>query len=157
MRKRSAHLTRLLVEGMSSYSPYRGGRLNYVKDWDEPNPTINVDLVSKMDLERAIKILFERGELSKQEVQMLAYVSLDGRLSRRDISAMIFEQEGTFVDQRTVSRRLESAYQKIAKFLGFEYQDTRVFQIAAKKLGKMYPYILTDEEIEEIQTRWERI
>lgn len=155
-RKRSAHLTRLLVEGVSSYSPYRGGKLNYVKEYD-PNPTINVDVITKMDLERAIKILYQRGELSKQEVQMLYYVSLDGRLSRRDISAMILEQEGTFVDQRTVSRRLESAYQKISKFLGFEYQDVRVFQIAAKKMGKMYPYILDDGEIEEIQARWERI
>lgn len=156
MRKRSAHLTRLMVEGMSSYSPYRGGKLNYVKEWDA-NPTINVDIVAKMDIERAIKILYERGELSKQEVQMLAYVSLDGRLSRRDISKMIFEQEGMFVDQRTVSRRLESAYLKIAKFLGFEYSDNRVFQIAAKKMGKTYPYILDDGEIEEIQTRWERV
>lgn len=156
MRKRSAHLTRLTIEGISSFSAYKGGRLNYVRDYD-PDPTINVDLTAKMDIERAIKILYKRGELSKQEIQMLAYVMLDGRLSRRDISKMIQEQEGTYVDQRTISRRLETAYNKISKFLGYEYSDARVFKMVAKAWDRPYPYILSDDEIDKIQTVMERV
>lgn len=156
MRKRSAHLTRVLIEGMSSFSPYKGGRLSYVREYD-PSPMINVDLVTHMDIMRAIKTLYRRGELSKQEIQMLSYVMLDGRLSRRDISAMIEKDTGFYVDQRTISRRLETAYLKIAKFLGFEYSDSRVFKIAARKMGKPYPYILSDDEIDKMQQIWERI
>lgn len=156
MRKRSSHLTRVLVEGISTYSPYKGTRLGYARDYD-PTPQIAVDLTSKMDLERAAKILYQRGELSEQEIKMLAYVSLDGRLSRRDISAMIQEQEKVYVDQRTISRRLESAYGKISKFLGHEYSDNRVFLMVAKKRGYPEPYILSDEEIAEIQQIWERV
>lgn len=156
MRKRSSHLTRQLIEGMSSYSPYKGAKLNYTREFD-PNPTINVDIITRLDIMRAIKILWERRELSEQEVKMIAYVMLDGRLSRRDISAMIKENEGVYVDQRTISRRLESAYYKISKFLGFEYSDSRMFQMTAKRMGKPYPYILNDDEIDEVQQKWERV
>jgi hypothetical protein len=155
-RKRSAHLTRQIIEGMSSYSPYKGARLNYTREYD-PTPIVNVDLIQRMDIHRAIKILWKRRELSEQEVKMLAYVMLDGRLSRRDISMMIKEAEGVYVDQRTISRRLESAYYKISKFLGFEYSDSRLFQMTAKKMGKPHPYILSDDEIESVQQRWERV
>jgi hypothetical protein len=155
-RKKSAHLTRLIVEGISNYSAYKGGRLNYIRDYD-PDPMINVDLTAKMDIERAISILYARKELSKQEVQMLSYVMMDGRLSRRDISKMIQEYEGYYVDQRTISRRLESAYAKIAKFLGFEYSDSRIFKMAAKQIGRPYPYILNDDEIDKYQQIMERI
>lgn len=154
--KRSAHLTRVLIEGMSAFSAYKGTKLDYAREYD-PTPMINVDIVIHMDIMRAITILYKRGELTKQEIQMLSYVMQDGRLSRRDISAMIEKDEGYYVDQRTISRRLESAYLKIAKFLGFEYSDRKVFKIIAKKLGKPYPYILNDDEIEKIQTIWERI
>jgi len=156
MSKRSAHLTRLTIEGISSFSAYKGGRLNYIRDYD-PDPTINVDLTAKMDVERAIKILYERGELTKQEVQMLFYVMLDGRLSRRDISKMIQDHEGYYVDQRTISRRLDSAYGKISKFLGYEYSDGRVFKMVAKAWGRPHPYILSDEEIDKVQTVMERV
>lgn len=158
-RKRSAHLTRVLIEGISTYSPYRGAKLNYARDSREYDavPQISLDLTTKMDLERAIKILYYRGELSKQEVQMLRYVISDGRLSRRDISAMIQEHEGYYVGQRDVSRRLESAYWKISKYLGFEYSDNRMWQIIAKKMGKPYPYILDELEIDKIQQTWEKI
>lgn len=156
MRKKSSHLTRVLVEGISTYSAYKGAKLSYARDYD-PTPQISLDLVTKMDLERAIKILYERGELTKQEVKMLAYVSLDGRLSRRDISKMIEASEGTYVDQRTISRRLESAYNKISKFLGWEYADGRVFQMVAKKKGYPEPFILSDDEIDEVQQVWERV
>lgn len=155
-RKKSAHLTRQLIEGMSSYSPYKGAKLNYAREYD-PTPTINVDIVTKMDIERAMKILWQRKEISAQEIKMLNYVMLDGRLSRRDISAMIQSDEGVYVDQRTISRRLESAYFKISKFLGFEYGDNRMYQMIAKRMGKIYPYILSDEEIEKIQIIWERV
>lgn len=155
-RKRSAHLTRQLIEGMSSYSPYKGARLNYAREYD-PTPTVNVDVITRMDIMRAIKILWQKHELSEQEVKMLFYVMLDGRLSRRDISAMIKENEGVYVDQRTISRRLESAYFKISKFLGFEYSDSRLYQMIAKRMGKPYPHILDDEEIEKIQQTWERV
>lgn len=156
MRKRSAHLTRILIEGISNFSPYKGGRLSYVREYD-PSPMINVDLTTKIDIDRAIKVLYERGELSDQEIQMLQYVMLDGRLSRRDISAMIEREQGYYVDQRTVSRRLETAYQKISKFLGFEYSDARVFKMAAKKLGRPAPYILSDDEIDKYQQTMERV
>jgi len=156
MRKRSAHLTRVLVEGISTYSAYKGAKLSYARDYD-PTPQISLDLTTKMDLERAIKILHTRKDLSDQEVKMLAYVSMDGRLSRRDISAMIQEQEGVYVDQRTISRRLESAYNKIAKFLGWEYADGRVLQMVAKKKGHPEPYLLSDDEIDEVQQIWERV
>lgn len=156
-RKRSAHLTRVLIEGISTYSPYRGARLNYQRENSESIPHVSLDLTTKMDLERAIKALYERGELSKQELQMLRYVISDGRLSRRDISAMIQEHEGYYVGQRDVSRRLESAYWKISKYLGFEYSDSRMWQIIAKKKGKMYPYILEDSEIEQVQQQWEKV
>ncbi len=156
MRKKSAHLTRMLIEGVSGFSAYKGAKLAYVREYD-PNPPISVDLITKMDIERAIKILHKRGELSEQEIKMLAYVMMDGRLSRRQISDMIREEEGIYVDQRTISRRLESAYLKISKFLGFEYSDSRMFQITAKKMGKPYPYILNDDEIEKAQQLWERV
>lgn len=156
MKKRSAHLTRQVIEGISSYSPYRGARLAYVKEYDS-DPAVNVDPITKMDIHRAVKILYERKELSEQEVKMLMFVMLDGRLSRRDISAMIQAEEGTYIDQRTISRRLESAYWKISKFLGWEYQDNRMFQMVAKQAGKPYPYILDDEEIEKVQQVWERV
>lgn len=156
MRKRSAHLTRLIIEGVSNYSEYKGGKLSYVREYD-PSPMINVDLTSKMDIERAIKILYERKELSKQEVQMLRYVMSDGRLSRRDISAMIKEEYGYTVDQRTISRRLESAYWKIQRFLGFEYSDSRIFKMVAKQKGYPQPYILSDDEIDKAQTVMERV
>lgn len=155
-RKRSAHLTRILIEGVSTYSPYRGARLNYAREFD-PIPQISLDLTTKMDLEKAISVLFKRGELTKQEVQMLRYVMSDGRLSRRDISAMIQDHEGYYIGQRDVSRRLESAYWKISRYLGFEYSDSRMWQIIAKKMGKPYPYILDELEIAEIQQVWERI
>jgi len=155
-RKKSAHLTRQIIEGMSSYSPYKGAKLNYTREYD-PTPTINVDLTMKMDIDRAIKILWQRKELSNQEIKMLRYVIMDGRLSRRDISAMIHTEEGLYVDQRTISRRLESAYLKISKFLGFEYSDSRMYQMIAKRMGKPYPYILDDDEITSIQQIWERV
>jgi hypothetical protein len=156
MRKRSSHLTRQLIEGMSSYSPYKSAKLNYAREYD-PSPTINVDAITRLDIMRAIKILWDNKELSEQEVKMICYVMLDGRLSRRDISAMIKESDGVYVDQRTISRRLESAYSKISKFLGFEYKDERLFQMVAKRMGKPYPYILSDDEIVEVQQRWERV
>ena len=156
MSKRSAHLLRIYVEGISNFSEYKGGRLNYTREYD-PNPMITVGLVEKMDIERAITILTERGELSDQEVLMLDYVMSDGRLSRRDISAMIKEDLGYTIDQRTVSRRLESAYLKISKFLGFEYADSRLFKMVAKQRGMPPPYILSDEDIDKIQQICERV
>ena len=156
MRKKSSHLTRVLIEGISNFSPYKAGRLSYVREYD-PVPMIMVDLTTKMDIDRAINILFRRGELSKQEIQMLRYVMSDGRLSRRDISAMIEKEEGFYVDQRTISRRLESAYLKISRFLGFDYSDGRVFKMVAKKLGYPPPYLLSDEEIEKYQSIMERV
>jgi hypothetical protein len=155
-RKKSAHLTRVLIEGISNFSPYRGGRLSYVREYD-PTPMIQMDLATKMDIDRAIKILYRRGELSKQEIQMLRFVMSDGRLSRRDISAMIEKEEGYYVDQRTISRRLESAYLKISRFLGFDYSDGRVFKLVAKKLGYPPPYLLSDEEMEKYQQIMERV
>lgn len=155
-RKRSAHLTRVMVEGISSFSPYKGGRLNYVRDYD-PNPITNVDLISKIDLERAIKILHERKEISDQELLMLRYVALDGRLSRRDISKMIEKDMGFYVDQRTISRRLESAYLKIAKFLGWEFSDSRIFKMVARTKGYPNPYILDDDEIDRVQQIMEKV
>lgn len=156
MRKKSAHLTRVLLEGMSSFSEYKSTRLNYIREYD-PAPMINVDLITKIDIERAIKNLYKKRMLSNQELQMLRYVALDGRLSRRDISAMIERDSGYHVDQRTISRRLESAYIKISKELGFEYSDSRMFQMVAKKMGKPEPYILSDDEIERVQQVWERV
>jgi hypothetical protein len=156
MRKRSAHLTRTLLENYYTYSPYKGAKLSYVREYD-PEPLVNVDINTKIDIEIAIKSLWKKGMLSKQELQMLRYVALDGRLSRRDISAMIQREEGTYVDQRTISRRLESAYWKIAKELGFEYSDSRMFQIIAKKMGKPEPYILNDDEIDKAQQIMERV
>ena len=155
-KTRSAHLTRILIEGISTYSPYRGAKLNYAREYS-PIPQISLDLTTKMDLEKAIRALYERGELTSQELQMLRYVCSDGRLSRRDISAMIQSDEGYYIGQRDVSRRLESAYWKISKYLGFEYSDSRMYQIIAKKIGKPKPYILDDLEIEQIQTQWEKI
>jgi hypothetical protein len=156
MVKQSAHLLRTIIEGMYNYSAYKGGRLTYTNEYD-PNPNIMVDLISTIDIRQAIKTLWEREELSKQEIQMLYYVMADGRLSRRDISAMLQKDEGLYIDQRTISRRLESAYYKIAKHLGFEYGDGRIFRMIAKKRGKPYPYILSDNEISEILQIWERI
>jgi len=156
MKKRSAHLTRTLLENYYTYSPYKGARLAYVREYD-PEPLVNVDIITKIDIEIAIKRLWKRGMLSKQELQMLRYVALDGRLSRRDISAMIQKEENIYVDQRTISRRLESAYWKISRELGFEYSDSRMFQMIAKRMGKPDPYILNDDEIEKVQTIMERV
>lgn len=156
MRKRSAHLTRMYIEGISNFSPYKGGRLSYVRDYD-PDPMIQIDLTSKMDIERAIRILYNRKELTKQEVQMLLYVMSDGRLSRRDISVMIKEDYGYTVDQRTISRRLESAYWKIQRFLGSEYSDSKIFKMVAKSRGLPPPYILSDEDIDKCQQIMERV
>lgn len=156
MPKRSAHLTRTIIEGLYTYSPYRGAKLTYNREYD-PTPQIMVDLISKIDIDRAIKALWIKNELSKQEIQMLLYVLSDGRLSRRDISAMIAKDEGIYVDQRTISRRLESAYYKISKYLGFEFSDQRLYRMVAKKRGKPYPYILSDSEINDLQMVWERI
>lgn len=161
-KRRSAHLTRTLVEGMSSFSAYKGSKLMYTREYD-PSPTINVDLVTKIDLEIAIKELHRRGDLSDQEVLMLQYVALDGRLSRRDISSMIQKEQGYYVDQRTISRRLDSAYNKIARHLGFEYQDNRIFRMVAKKgapklniYPKPSPYLLNDDEIDRVVQIMER-
>ena len=145
-----------MVEGIYTFSAYKGGRLNYKRDYD-PNPLINVTIIEKMDIERAITALYYRNELSKDEIKMLSYVMSDGRLSRRDISKMIQEQEGFYVDQRTISRRLDSAYGKISRYLGFEYSDTRIFRMVAKQLGRPYPYILDDIEIDKIQQIMEKI
>lgn len=161
-KRRSAHLTRTLIEGISSYSPYRGQKLLYQRDYD-PSPNVNVDLIAVMDLKQAMNVLHREGQLSDQEILMLSYVMLDGRLSRRDISKMIEKDKGYYVDQRTISRRLESAYFKIAKYLGFEYQDTRVFRMVAKKGApklqidpKPAPFILSDEEQEKVIVVMER-
>jgi hypothetical protein len=118
---------------------------------------IAMDLTTKMDVEWAIKNLYERKQISQQELMMLRYVMMDGRLSRRDISHLIEKDQGYIIDQRTISRRLESAYLKISKFLGFEYGDGRIFRMVAKQRGYKYPYILTDEEIEEVVTIMERV
>ena len=156
MRKRSAHLTRMYIEGLYNFSPYRGGRISYVREYD-PNPIIQVDLISKMDIERAIKVLYRRKELSAQELKMLRYVMSDGRLSRRDISAMIKEDYNETVDQRTISRRLDSAYWKISRFLGFDYSDGRLFKMVAKQRGAPPPYILSDDDIDKCQQIMERV
>lgn len=156
MRKRSAHLTRILIEGISTYSPYKGGRLSYVREYD-PTPQINVDLTTKIDIERAIHNLYKEGQLSYQELMMLQYVMLDGRLSRRDISEMIKKEQGIYIDQRTISRRLSSAYLKISKRLGFDYSDSRIFKMVAKQMGRPSPYILSDDEIDKIQQIMERV
>lgn len=156
MAKRSAHYVRLLTEGFSSYSPYHGAKLAYIKDTNDQEIT-NIALVEKIDLERAMTTLYRRGELTKQEVIMLCFVCLDGRLSRRDISALIEEEYGVYVDQRTISHKLESAYWKISRFLGFDYSDGRLFHMVARKLGRPEPYELTDEEIYAVQQEWERI
>ena len=156
MPKKSAHLTRTIIEGLYNYSPYKGGQLTYKSEYD-PVPQIMVDLISKIDIHRAIKALYQRGELSKQEIQMLQYVLADGRLSRRDISKMIEKEDGVYIDQRTISRRLESAYYKISRYLGFEFSDQRLYRMVAKKWGKPYPYFLSDTEIEEVQQVWERV
>ena len=156
MRKRSSNLTRVLIEGLYAFSPYKGAKFTYVREYD-PTPQISVDLITKMDIERAIKVLHRRGELSDDEVKMLKYVMMDGRLSRRDISAMIKSDEGIYIDQRTISRRLGSAYNKISRFLGFEYSDNRMFQIIAKKLGRPEPYILNDDEIDKYQQVMEKV
>jgi hypothetical protein len=155
-RKRSSHLTRVIIENFYTYSPYKGAKLNYARDY-EPVPQVNVDLVLKMDIERAIKNLYKRKELSDDELKMLRYVAADGRLSRRDISAMIKAEEGIYVDQRTISRKLSSAYNKISKELGFEYSDSRMYQIIAKKMGRPEPYILSDEEIDKVQQLFEKV
>lgn len=155
-RKRSAHLLRQIIEGMSSYSAYKGAKLSYAREYDS-TPLVNVDLTTRIDIHRAVKILWKRRELSEQEIKMLYYVMLDGRLSRRDMSAMIKEYDGVYVDQRTISRRLESAYWKLSKFLGWEYSDNRMYQMIAKRMGKPVPYILSDEEIADIQMKWERV
>jgi hypothetical protein len=110
-----------------------------------------------MDIERAIKILHQRKELSNQELKMLSYVMSDGRLSRRDISAMIKEDYNENIDQRTISRRLDSAYWKISRFLGFEYSDGRVFKMVARQKGYPPPYILSDDEIDKCQQIMERV
>lgn len=157
-RRRSAHLMRIIIEGVSSYSPYRGGKISYRTEYD-PNPTVNVDLITKMDVMRGIQALHKRGELSIQEIQMLAFVMADGRLSRRDISKLVEKELGYYVDQRTVSRRLDSAYWKLSKFLGFEYSDSRLFKLVAKEMGRrkgINDYILSDDEIDEVQTICER-
>lgn len=156
MPKLSAHLTRVLVESISSYSPYKGTRLSYKRDYDV-DPIVNVDITTKMDIERAISILYKRGELTTEELLMLQYVILDGNLSRRDISKMIEEDQGLYINQRTISRRLDSAYWKISKFLGFDYSDKRVFKMVAKQMGRPSPFILNDEEIENIQGIMERV
>jgi hypothetical protein len=145
-----------MIEGISSFSEYKGARLSYIREYD-PSPQINVDLVTKIDIEWAIAELYKRRELSEQELLMLKYVMLDGRLSRRDISKMIEKDQGYYVDQRTISRRLDSAYQKIAKFLGFEYSDSRIFKMVAKQYGRPSPYILSDDEIDKVQTIMERV
>lgn len=156
MRKKSAHLLRILVENVYTYSEYRGAKLAYTRDYD-PVPQISIDLTTKIDIAIAITNLTKKGMLSKQELQMLRYVQMDGRLSRRDISAMIQKEEGFYVNQRTISRRLGSAYRKIADELGFEYSDNRVFQIAAKKMGRPEPYILSDDEIDKFQQQFEKV
>lgn len=156
MAKQSAHLLRTIIEGVYNYSAYRGGHLSYVNEYD-PNPTIMVDLISIIDVRRAIQALWERQELSKQEIMMLHYVMADGRLSRRDISAMVQKDEGLFIDQRTISRRLESAYFKISKYLGYEYGDGRILRMIAKKRGALPPYLLNDLDVEKILQVWERI
>lgn len=156
MRKRSAHLTRVLIEGISTFSPYKGGRLSYVREYD-PSPQINVDLTTKIDIEIAIAELRKEGKLSEQELIMLEYVMSDGRLSRRDISAMIQKEYGIYVNQRTISRRLGASYLKIAKKLGFEYSDSRIFKMVAKQWGRPSPYILSDDEIDKVQAIMERV
>ena len=157
MSKRSNHLTRVIIEGLYNYSPYRGGRLNYARqEWD-PVPQIMVDLITRIDIHRAIKALWETEQLTEQELKMLLYVLADGRLSRRNISDMIRDEEGIYIDQRTISRRLDSAYSKIAKYLWFEFSDERLFRMIAKKRGLPYPYILDDKSIAEVQQIWERV
>ncbi len=156
MAKRSAHLTRVLIESISSYSPYKGAKLAYVREYD-PVPIVNVDITTKIDLQWAISELYKRGDLTEQEVMMLNYVMLDGRLSRRDISKMIEKEQGYYINQRTISRRLESAYLKIANFLGFEYGDGRIYKMVAKQKGYPKPYILSDEEIDKVQQVMEKV
>ena len=146
----------MIIEGISSYSPYKGTKLGYVREYDT-NPTIVTGLTTKMDIQRAIKILYKRKELSDQEILMLSYVILDGRLSRRDISKLIEKDSGFYINQRTVSRRLESAYIKIARFLGFEYGDGRIFKMVARQLGRPAPYLLNEDEIDKIIQIMEKV
>lgn len=156
MRRRSAHLTRVLIESVSSYSPYKGARLNYKRDYDT-TPIVNVDLHTLIDIRIAIGTLYKRKELTNQEMLMLKYVMLDGRLSRRDISNMIQKDEGYYIDQRTISRRLDNAYFRISKELGFEFADSRVFKMVAKQRGYPPPYILSEEEIDKVQQIMEKV
>jgi hypothetical protein len=156
LKKRSYHLTRVIVEGISSFSPYGGGKVTYKKEFD-PNPIVNVAHAEKMDIERAVKILYQQGELTKQEIRMLNYVFLDGLLSRRQISEMIQKDEGIYVDQRTISKKLVSAYGKIQKFLGGDYGDEKLFRMIGRRMGKPSPYILSDEERDKAIQTWEKI
>lgn len=70
---------------------------------------------------------------------------------------MIQKDEGYYIDQRTISRRLDNAYFRISKELGFEFADSRVFKMVAKQRGYPPPYILSEEEIDKVQQIMEKV
>lgn len=107
--------------------------------WLATRSKIDNLLLEKIDLDRAMTYLIRTGALSDMERHILA-VSSVGHSNTSGAKEL-------GISKREYVKLLRTASQKIAKFLGWEYADTRIAVVAKARLGRE----LTEEEVESLE------
>jgi DNA-binding CsgD family transcriptional regulator len=86
------------------------------------------DAHTRMDIDLAVRELHRRGILSNREKEIISL--LEKRYSMKDISIECK------VGKNTVQRDVNNACEKIAIFLGSDYQDDKIIDMVARNLGR---------------------
>jgi len=95
----------------------------------------NIDESSKFDLETAIKSLAKNGELTDEDILIIQL--LIENTSIPEVTRILK------IPRNTLVRKINEISDKIARFLGEEYQDDKLLFEVEKRLGRP----LTEEEI----------
>ena len=95
----------------------------------------NIDESSKFDLETAIKSLAQSGELTDEDILIIQSI-----IENASIPEVVRTLK---IPRNTLVRRFDEISDKIAQFLGEEYQDNRLLFEVEKRLGRP----LTKEEV----------
>jgi len=94
----------------------------------------NIDESSKFDLETAIRTLAENGELTDEDILIIQLL-----IENASIPEVIKILK---VPRNTLVRKINEVSDKIAQFLGEDYQDDKLLFEVEKRLGRP----LTEEE-----------
>ena len=95
----------------------------------------NIDESSKFDLETAIRLLAQSGELSNEEILIIQLL-----IENASIPEVVKILK---IPRNTLVRKIDEISDKISQVLGEEYQDDKLLFEVEKRLGRP----LTEEEI----------